>query len=132
MRPLLLFLEKKGNEIIGFYFFALLVFFVYPFDVENKVNTVKIAGTFRLDHILHVFIFLPSSFIIFNKFKFKLSYILLISIFLSVFFEFIQWFVPYRAFTFKDLQANIIGSIFGFALFVILKKRIEIIKNQYN
>ncbi len=121
MSKLCVFLARKSNEIIISYFILLSIFFIYPFDVENKVNTVKVAGTFRLDHVLHVLIFIPSSFVIFNKFNLKLFYILFLVILMSFFFEFLQWFLPYRAFTIKDLEANLMGAFLSFLLLFLLK-----------
>ena len=123
MRHFLLFAKNKCNEIIIFYLIFLLVFFVYPFDVEQKINTVKVAGTFRLDHILHVILFIPAAFVFFNKFKWKLVVLFLVIHLMATGFEFIQWFIPYRAFTVKDLQANLIGTLSGFVtLFFMYRK----------
>ena len=125
MRHFLLFAKNKCNEIIIFYLIFLLVFFVYPFDFEHKINTIKVAGTFRLDHILHVILFIPAAFVFFNKFKWKLVVLFLVIHLMATGFEFIQWFIPYRAFTIKDLQANLIGTFSGFIiLYFILKNKV--------
>jgi glycopeptide antibiotics resistance protein len=131
MSHLLVFIKNKCSEILILYLLLLLVFFVYPFDVENKINTVKVAGTFRLDHILHVIIFIPAAFVFFNKFKWKLVVLFLVIHIMASGFEFIQWFIPYRAFTVKDLQANLIGALLGFVLFYIgIKKLVPLIENK--
>lgn len=125
MRLVLLFAKNRRNEIIIFYLIFLLVFFLYPFDVEQKINTVKVAGTFRLDHILHVILFIPSTFVFFNKFEWKLIVLFFVVHSMAGVFEFIQWFIPYRAFTVKDLQANLIGTFSGFIiLYFILKNKV--------
>jgi VanZ family protein len=125
MRKILIIISNKKNEVLISYMIFLLIFFIYPFNVENKVNTVKVAGTFRLDHILHVLIFLPSTFVLQNKFNLKSSYVLMLGIIMSFFFEFLQWFIPYRAFTIKDLQANIIGSLLGHLSFLLIKNYLK-------
>lgn len=119
MDQFFILIHKKSNEILISYLIFLLIFFVYPFDVEHKINTVKVAGTFRLDHILHVVLFLPAAFVFSNKFKWKLVTIFFVIICLAFGFEFIQWIIPYRAFTIKDLQANLIGTVFGFVIFLL-------------
>lgn len=124
MRFVFLFAKNRRNEIIIFYLIFLLVFFLYPFDVEQKINTVKVAGTFRLDHILHVILFIPAAFVFFNKFEWKLVILFLVIHLMASGFEFIQWFIPYRAFTIKDLQANLIGSLVGFVILLFVHAKI--------
>jgi VanZ family protein len=124
MRLVLLFAKNRRNEIIIFYLIFLLVFFLYPFDVEQKINTVKVAGTFRLDHILHVILFIPAAFVFFNKFEWKLVILFIVIHLMASGFEFIQWFIPYRAFTIKDLQANLIGTLVGFVILLFVHAKI--------
>jgi VanZ family protein len=128
MSQFFLFIYKKSNEILILYLIFLLIFFVYPFDVEQKINTVKVAGTFRLDHILHVILFLPSAFVFFNKFKWKLVVLFLAVHLMASGFEFIQWHIPYRAFTIKDLQANLIGTFSGFLILYFLYKNTGVLE----
>jgi VanZ family protein len=132
MRFVLLFAKNRRNEIIILYLIFLLVFFLYPFDVEQKINTVKVAGTFRLDHILHVILFIPAAFVFFNKFEWKLVILFIVIHLMASGFEFIQWFIPYRAFTIKDLQANLIGTFSGFVILYFIFKNKGILGEEIN
>jgi VanZ family protein len=79
----------------------------------------------RFDHLFHSLLFLPLFGLVFlnlrgnSVFK-KVLWSLLISLLFAVFAEVLQIFVPYRAFTFPDLQANAVGVLFGAILFFIL------------
>ena len=116
-------IKNKSSAILFLYFLLLIFFFIYPFDLENKINSLIVAGSFRLDHILHVILFLPAAFIFFNKFKWKVVVLCLIIHLMAAGFEFIQYFISFRAFTIKDLQANLIGTVLGFiTLFITLRK----------
>jgi predicted glycosyltransferase/VanZ family protein len=121
---------KKGKSqgyIIFFalYFLSLIILYIIPFKEGFSLNKYNFSG-FRLDHILHTVLFIPTVFMIspiyFRQTQFRSFKIIVLSLLVAALFETIHLIVPYRAFTFEDLLANLLGVILGTGLVSIIKK----------
>lgn len=121
----------KNQSYIWFlllYFLLLFFLYIIPTDGYNggfSLNKYQFSG-FRLDHILHTVLFIPTVFMISPIFlrqtQFRTFKIIVLSLLVAALFETIHLIVPYRAFTFEDLLANLLGVIVGTGLVSILKK----------
>jgi len=83
----------------------------------------------RLDYFLHGLIYVPLVFVTWTDrdidtftMPFKaLVWIMILLLFAAV-TEWIQYFLPYRAFNINDLMANITGVLIGLILIVFVEK----------
>ncbi|MBW6516749.1 MAG: VanZ family protein [Candidatus Cloacimonetes bacterium] len=111
-----------------FYFWLLIIIIVnlVPVGTGNINELASGKGwSFRIDYIFHFFGFfiLPVFYYLGLKYG-KLTHntrqyikIILISLFFAVLVEYIQKFLPYRAYNPVDLFYNIMGVIVGFFVF---------------
>ncbi|MFW5757165.1 MAG: VanZ family protein [Bacteroidota bacterium] len=104
----------------GYYLF-LLFFAVFPFHTAGIQDLDKsYVGTFRLDHLLHFFVFVPliplhclksgcKKGIETTKYFFQ-------GLAVAIFCEGIQYFLPYRSFNLTDMAANAGGVILSLVI----------------
>jgi predicted glycosyltransferase/VanZ family protein len=129
-KPITFDLIKGTNQkyiwLFIIYFLSLLVLYITPLDGGLRLNRYNYSG-FRLDHIIHFLVFIPTAFIIAPIFlrqtQFRIIKIVVLSITLAVLFETTHLFVTYRAFTIADLLSNLIGVTIGSILFITFKNR---------
>jgi VanZ family protein len=109
--------------------YLLIVFFLTIAPLGNNLNlTVQnsyVIERLRLDHLLHGLMFIPFFGLFFRAISIeslikRFFLALFLSLGVAVIAELLQIFLPYRAFTFPDLQANLVGVFLGMILFGIL------------
>lgn len=117
---------KRRYFVPGFYIVMVFAMAVFP------LSSVGVSGmdeiymvSFRLDHLLHLIVFIPvyplARWAIYAP-SFTKSLLLLSSCLIIGFVaEFIQYFIPYRSFNLADIIANLGGVISGFLLFYLFK-----------
>lgn len=122
--------KGKNQQFIWFfiiYFLTLLLLYIVPLEGDFRLNRYRFSG-FRLDHIMHALVFIPTAFVIAPIFlrqtQFRVLKIILLSFVVAAIFETIHILVPYRAFTVEDLLSNLIGVAVGCGLFVGFKVRV--------
>lgn len=97
---------------------------IYPF--RTILSYLKYSGPFHCftNIVGNILIFMPVTTLISMIYKNmrKLWKIILISITMSAFIEFVQFFVG-RSVDIDDLILNVVGGIFGYILFILLKKK---------
>lgn len=112
---------KKGKNqqsiiLLAFYFVMLLLLYIVPLSEGWRLNRYHFSG-FRLDHIIHLLIFLPTTYMISPFFlrqtQFRRIKIILLSLMIATLYETTHIFVAYRAFTIEDLLSNLLGVIIG-------------------
>lgn len=127
---------RKGNtsKTIGFsviYFLTLLFFYLFPLSQKLSLNSYHYLS-FRGDHIIHLLVFAPFPFLLIPLFLKQSRYRVLkasfLAFILAILFEMSHLIVPYRAFTFPDMLANIIGVALGTLLLYISQS--YIIRNK--
>jgi VanZ family protein len=123
----------KLKLIIYLYYlslFILLIIYLFPGsiigyllygDAEKQPNLVQNPIGTSINHFFY-FSYLTFLGIICNLVEKKFINNFLFLLTLSIFLEFIQFFVPNRAFELNDLLANITGVISVFFLFKLIKK----------
>lgn len=125
------FHPKKGKTQLYIWFFiiyfiTLLLLYIIPLKEGISLNNYNYSS-FRLDHIIHVLVFIPTSFVIAPIFlrqtQFRVIKIIALSFVLGALFETIHLLVPYRAFTVADLLSNLIGVAIGSLLFLFFKNK---------
>jgi predicted glycosyltransferase/VanZ family protein len=121
---------RKGKSqgfiwFFAFYFLTLLFLYVVPLEGGFSLNKFHFSG-FRLDHILHTLLFIPTAFVIAPIFlrqtQFRVFKIIALSFLIAALFETIHLLVSYRAFTIEDLLSNLLGVAIGSGLFILFKK----------
>ncbi|MDX1652419.1 MAG: glycosyltransferase [Brumimicrobium sp.] len=107
------------------YYLGLILLYVVPLDGKLNLNQYSAQG-FRMDHIIHALIFIPTPFImapIFQKHTYyRILKIIFISLLIATIFETIHIPLSYRAFTLEDLMSNIFGVLIGSILYVIFQR----------
>jgi len=94
----------------------------------SSINHIFVVSI-RLDYFLHGLIYVPLVFVTWTDrdidtftMPFKaLVWIMILLLFAAV-TEWIQYFLPYRAFNINDLMANITGVLIGLILIVFVEK----------
>lgn len=130
-KPITFKLRKgKNQQYIWFfiiYFLTLLLLYIVPLEGGLRLNRYNFSG-FRLDHIIHALVFIPTAFVIAPIFlrqtQFRVFKIVALSFILAALFETTHLLVSYRAFTIEDLLSNLIGVAVGCGLFVGFKFRV--------
>lgn len=105
----------KKLFLYGYYLF-LLFFAVFPFHTAGIHDLDKsYVGTFRLDHLLHFFVFAPLMPLQCIAFQCKNNIVYLKKFLLGLAITFVcegvQYFLPYRSFNFTDMVANAGGLV---------------------
>lgn len=112
---------KKGKNqqsimLLAFYFVILLLLYIIPLSEGWRLNRYHFSG-FRLDHIIHLLIFLPTTYMISPFFlrqtQFRRLKIVLLALVIATLYEVTHIFVAYRAFTLEDLLSNLMGVLIG-------------------
>lgn len=122
--------KGKNQQYIWFfiiYFLTLLFLYIVPLESGLRLNRYNYSG-FRLDHIIHALVFIPTAFVIAPIFlrqtQFRVIKIIFLSFVVAAMFETIHLLVPYRAFTVEDLLSNLIGVAVGCGLFLGVKYKV--------
>ena len=109
--------KKTLTWLIIVYILTILAFSVAMFNTKTALNRTSILQV-RLDHLLHVLLFVPWMVLIrwrWKKYK-SISYLILAfgaGLVLAAFSEGVQWFLSYRSFSLIDLAANGLGIVLG-------------------
>lgn len=112
-------MKIQTNIVLLIYLILLLLAHFISFSSDISLNRVQV-GSIRLDHLLHVLVFLPLPLLINKLLKFR--YTVLFSLLLAISYESIHFILPYRTFTLVDLFSNLIG-VFGGIIFIFLRKK---------
>ncbi len=108
--------REAARKILAMYSLFVILVSILPI----KEPHIK---EFTFDKIIHFFIyFIMTYFCIlsFSSSRYLMSF--LYALFLGIFIEIVQYFLPYRSFDFKDIIANSLGSIVGIFLFWKLER----------
>lgn len=108
------------------YLTVLVVLSVIPFNTKGELNEVTVLN-FRGDYFIHTLMFLPFlPLAYFWKYGGSATYFLTawipLALFSAILIEGIQYYIPYRAFNFKDALANGVGVMSGGIILLISKK----------
>ena len=108
--------NRKKNKFLKTLFFLwfFIVFVLSIMPVNNKVS-FNIIG---LDKIVHFLLYFVCSFICFFSYGIEKQekrhlFVLILCIGYGILLEIIQYFIPYRSFSFLDIIANSLGDFFG-------------------
>lgn len=96
-----------------------IIIMLFGFIIFIPKNATLLNNNDKFIHFIEFFILTILSLKTFQLFKFKHYYLLsiiLISIF-TVISESIQYFIPYRSFSYYDMIADVVGIIFGLGVF---------------
>ena len=117
-------IKKWMLFIFAFYLLAIVLLNILPIDTAEKISE-DFFGDFRMDYLIHVFLFLPWT--LFRCLFFKNGKLLwmIIGIFCSVAIELVQYYLPYRSFNFYDMLFNVVGLLFGYLVFIGVNLKIE-------
>ncbi len=121
-------LNIKGPVILLSYVFLILLLHVIPFGSSmTALNKAEVASI-RMDYLLHALVFLPWAIIVWwvysvNFFKKpgKALLWLFAGVILAAGAEYIQYFLPYRAFNINDVIGNVSGVVLGSVVFLFKK-----------
>jgi len=75
---------------------------------------------FRSDSFAHAVLFFPWSFFILSFKKIRWNIWILIGLAFGILMEFVQYFIPYRSFSFMDMLADAVGIVLGMIVFTII------------
>ncbi|MEX1193368.1 MAG: DUF354 domain-containing protein [Brumimicrobium sp.] len=123
-------LRKGKNQMyIWFfilYFLTLFLLYIIPLENGMRLNRYNYSG-FRLDHLIHALVFIPTAFVIAPIFlrqtQFRVIKIIALSFMIAALFETTHLLVSYRAFTIEDLLSNLLGVTIGSVLFLVFKNK---------
>jgi glycopeptide antibiotics resistance protein len=110
--------------LLPLYVFSVLLLVLLPVnDADSFINHSYVINL-RADYVFHLLMFLPWMFFLMVKnYTGNFSWMALGVIFAAA-AEFLQYFVPYRAFNINDLIANIAGILAGGLLYVAKGRKI--------
>jgi VanZ family protein len=112
------------------YTIGIMVVSVWPINGNSPSFPLNSNHIFhiRLDHLVHAAIFIPWVVVIWlvTRFNFRTVPlralgILALCLLFAAAMEFVQYFLPYRSFSFYDLLGNGTGVILGFILLLFFK-----------
>jgi VanZ family protein len=75
------------------------------------------ADSDKLNHLLAFIVFV---FLISQSFKLNIKFIIFFSFIFAVFIEFVQYFLPYRSAEILDIFADMLGSVIGLFLLLLI------------
>jgi glycopeptide antibiotics resistance protein len=112
------------KKLIIIYTSLILLLAVLPINGTDSILNNQYILSIRLDYLVHFAIFVPWMMLIwlfkglrFNRTPIRIFGWILAGIALGMATEFIQYFLPYRAFNINDLLANVMGVILGGVFF---------------
>lgn len=113
------------------YVISILLLTILPLNSTSTSLSDSSVLSFKMEHILHALVYLPSVFIFYGLFasvEHRYKYPKLFSVLLAVLFAFftegIQYFLSYRAFSANDLMANFTGVLSG-SFFIFFNFRVK-------
>ncbi len=107
------------------YLLVIIALHILPINSVGELNNVRII-VFRADYFFHSIIFIPMPFLLWKYKKENDNWkIIRISLLTAISVEFVQYFIPYRAFNINDILANLIGISFGFVLILLLNFKVK-------
>ena len=114
------------KKILIIYTFVLVVLAVLPINNSDSLLNNNFILSIRLDYLAHFAIFIPWMGVAwfytgcnFKRTPLKAFNWILFGLVLAISTEFIQYYLPYRAFNINDLVANILGVMLGSVFFFI-------------
>ncbi len=122
-----------------FYFYSFFLVLLSGLSINSAGSSIHsiFVISIRLDYLLHFLVFFPL--VVFtwidkeiNTFRTPIKafgWIIILLLF-AVVTEWIQYFLPYRAFNINDMIANTLGVIIGFALITLLCLKTSVIQQQ--
>jgi len=110
--------KRNVNGIFIFYVIVILLLSILPINSAHSFINNTYIIRIRLDYLGHISLFLPFLFLGNRALSIKLYPIILFGVFLALFTEGLQFFLPYRAFNINDLIANVLGLLLGFLLLI--------------
>ena len=118
----------KQNTIIWFfrvYTIVIILLCVLPINSSDSSLNNTYLISIRLDYLAHFILFIPWMFLLkkysnvsFYKNTLKATLLIIIGLLFAFGLEFIQYYLPYRAFNINDLIANGIGIAIGTIFFI--------------
>jgi VanZ family protein len=124
-------------KLFYLYIFFLILLSVLPINsAGSSINHIFVVSI-RLDYFLHCLVYVPlATFTWFekeiNSFRTPIKafgWIIILLLF-AVVTEWIQYFLPYRAFNINDMIANTLGVMIGFVLITLLCSKTSVIQQQ--
>lgn len=107
--------------LILFILYLGAVLFVHVMHADDFKDLNNYFLGIRNDHWLHGILFFPLGFLIryvFTSWKIILPF----GIFCCIFFETLQYFLPYRSFEFTDILSDTTGAIIGLLVYFATRK----------
>ena len=110
--------------------FILIILYLFPGSILGwyLYNDVSLQPQITPNFIVssnHVYVFLTLSFVGFFTYQKieQLKFLSIYLIFLSIILEILHYFIPERAFEFRDLFGNLVGVIMVIIIFYFFKKK---------
>ena len=110
------------------YTVVIIILSILPINSGDSVLNDRFILSIRLDYMVHFALFIPWMLLIwiftgarFNDTPVKAFGWVLAGLILAVSSEYLQYFLPYRAFNINDLAANSMGVLLG-SVFFFFKK----------
>jgi VanZ family protein len=114
------------NKKLKSWLYVLIIISLYaiPSTFEIPLNRMSIL-TFRLDHLLHLIIFIPLPVFFLKTYNFGTTYIIIsiTLIFFALNLEFLHIVYSKRSFSLNDMVFNIIGVALGIMIDLLIRKR---------
>ena len=121
---------SKYKFFFYLYNFILIILYLFPGSILGwyLYNDVSLQPQITPNFIVssnHVYVFLTLSFVGFFTYQ-KIEQLKFLSIYLislSIILEILHYFIPERAFEFRDLFGNLVGVIMVIIIFYFFKKK---------
>lgn len=111
-------LNVKKRRSLSVVYFLLLLFLMWAPINGSGLRLDNFVLGIRADHLLHASVFLCCAFFLMDWLRYRVFFIWITALMVSVVTESFQLLLPYRAFDVNDLLANFIGVSLGL-LFII-------------
>ncbi len=107
------------NKIFSVYLIGVIILIIMPLNVKKEIINSIYIFNLRLDYIFHVLIFSLWMFVKKSE-KYNPLFWIIIGLIFAFLAEGIQFFIPYRNFSEKDLIANCLGIVFSYFIYHLL------------
>ncbi len=122
-------LKRHNKSFLAAYIAVVLFIHVMHFGNVAAINKIEVLDV-RLDYLLHALVFMPWGVLVWLGFDINFRqatgktflWILAGIVFASV-AEYIQYYLPYRAFNINDVAGNVSGILLGSVVFFWEKPR---------
>jgi len=117
-------IENNAKLLLWIYLAVMLLLVLLPINGEKSALNNNYTFGLRWDYIIHALVYIPLPILLSLNKKINYWVGVFIALILASGFEFLQYFLSYRAFNINDLMANLIGVGVGVIIAIIFSEKL--------